>query len=216
MKTRKGFGLNLIMGMVLIAILMGVAIILATFSVVLSVQTLTYAEESMQTGTTLSVIMNNNELSTGTTLPFKDILAIAIAKGHFRIETDVKLRYNGATETVNLKDILTENLEKMGIEEYHFYVEYGLRIMDLKTPGFTKNSTEEIVYIAIPSPGTDAKVVPVVLRISKEKQKDISQCPDLFGYKCYPRYTCKEYGGTCADDDYVCGPAECCCENAGI
>ncbi len=216
MKIRKGLGPEHVMGMILIAILIGLAIILTMFSAVLSVQTLTYAEESMQTGTALSVIMNNNELSTGTTLPFKDILAIAIAQDRFKIDTNVILRYNGVTETVNLKDMLTENLEKMGIEEYHFYVVHGLRIMDLKTPGFSKNSTEEIVYLAIPSPGADAKVVPVVLRISKEKQKDISQCPDLFGYKCYPRYTCGQYGGTCADDDYVCGPAECCCENAGI
>ncbi len=218
MKNHQRHGLALVLGVVGLAVIISMVIILILFSATMSAQTLTYTEENMQTDTALYVLLNNNELTPRTTLPFKNILAIAIEKNIKFLDTDITLEYNGETETVNMKDIVEENLENLGVEEYHFYVLWNYEtILGVRTPDYSKNSTEEIEYISIPAHNSARRIATVVLKISKERQKkDTPACPTDINHKCYPKYTCKQYGGTCTDDKYACSLLECCCENARI
>jgi len=217
-EKHKSHGLVIPIVMIFFVVLLSIALIFLGFNATTSSQTLTYTEENSQTNTALYVILNNNEMSPSTTLPFKDILSTAIAEGRTNIDTTMSIDYNGVKEDVNLKNILVNNLQKIGVKEYDFFVLHDTKeIMTLKTPSFSTNSSEEIEYISVPSDNPDKRTATVVLKISKYRNdKELANCPEDMNFKCYPRLTCTSYNGNCKDDKYSCGVLECCCEMAEI
>ena len=104
----------LILIMVLFIAIIIVVVWFKTYSLV-------YSDKTTTSSYSLYAMLNSNDCTPKTKIPFKDVLAIAIAEGNV---DEVQLNYSGIVEKISIQTCLNIYKTKMGLPStYYFYVE---------------------------------------------------------------------------------------------
>lgn len=178
-----------------------------------AVETLKFAEETSTVDTYLYVLLNNNHCTSNTTLPLKDVIAIALSQSPIPdADDDIKIEYNGNEDIIQIGECIEEYADRLYIDEYYFYVKYG--DMNYLTVGWELDEGDisiEEEHIALPK---NNGIAIAVLKIKKnfEIDTDKSTCPEDDDLYCVQKKTCQIFGGICKDK-YACDINHCCCKD---
>ncbi|MEA3343029.1 MAG: hypothetical protein U9Q92_02585 [archaeon] len=210
-KHRKALGISIAIALMFVIFFAAFILIVRVILTVQAVETLKFSEESTAVNTHLYVLLNNNDCTPNTMLPFKIVLGTELSKTPIPgPEEDITINYNNQQDDLKIKDCIEDYMRRLQISEYRFYIEYdGVENMLLDTIKKEEDIITQWEYIAVP----ESNIAKAVLKIKIDHVVITGKtaCPNEDNYRCVPQMACSLFGGICSNK-YVCSATKCCCK----